>query len=159
MYVYICERFVKCSRWAELTDALKFHVGFAKAASAPTEFRLLNGPVVRVGFDPYEGPEGVNTLNEAFSQMPNGGTPLCRHIREIEAQIRGYEAQLRASNQKAVIIIATDGEASDGDVASALRPLKDLPVWVIVRLCTNEDNIVDYWNNIDGVLELNMDGK
>ena len=54
-------------------------------------------------------------------------------------------------------IIATDGESSDGDVAEALRPLQNLPVWVVVRLCTDDDKIVNYWNNIDKVLELDMD--
>jgi hypothetical protein len=38
-----------------------------------------------------------------------------------------------------------------------MKPLHHLPVWVVVRLCTDNDNIVDYWNNIDGQLELNMD--
>ena len=39
----------------------------------------------------------------------------------------------------------------------AMRPLKDLPVWVVVRLCTNDDKIVDYWNRVDEELELSMD--
>ena len=38
-----------------------------------------------------------------------------------------------------------------------MRPLKDLPVWVVVRLCTNDDKIVDYWNRVDEELELSMD--
>ena len=38
-----------------------------------------------------------------------------------------------------------------------MRPLKQLPVWVVIRLCTDEDKMVDYWNNIDSVIELNMD--
>jgi hypothetical protein len=28
---------------------------------------------------------------------------------------------------------------------------------VVVRLCTNEGSIVDYWNNVDKEIELNMD--
>jgi hypothetical protein len=38
-----------------------------------------------------------------------------------------------------------------------MRPLQQLPVWVVIRLCTNEDRMVAYWNNIDSVIELNMD--
>lgn len=38
-----------------------------------------------------------------------------------------------------------------------MRPLELLPVWVVIRLCTNEDKVVDYWNEIDKELELEMD--
>lgn len=36
-------RLVSCSRWAEVTDAIRFHAGLAEAVGVPTEFRLLNG--------------------------------------------------------------------------------------------------------------------
>ena len=39
-------------------------------------------------------------------------------------------------------VIASDGEATDGDIAAALRPLRDLPAWVVVRLCTDDDRVV-----------------
>eukprot|EP01031_Cornospumella_fuschlensis_P043754 gene43754-53506_t len=151
------KRFVSCSRWAELTEAMKFHVEFAQAALAPTEFRLLNGATpLRVGFS--EADRGnVNILMEAFKQGPAGGTPLCRHIREIISEIQAVEHQLRAAGQKAVVIICTDGESSDGNVAEALRPIKNLPAWVVLRLCTDDDKVVDYWNGVDAELELNMD--
>ena len=34
---------VQCSRWAELGDAMRFHINLSKQALAPSEFRLLNG--------------------------------------------------------------------------------------------------------------------
>jgi hypothetical protein len=67
------------------------------------------------------------------------------------------EDQLRQNGQRAVLVIATDGESSDGEIAAAMKPLARLPVWVVVRLCTDEDRIVQYWNNIDNELELEMD--
>jgi hypothetical protein len=97
------------------------------------------------------------SLERLFDGSPGGGTPLCHHIREVTKEIQRLEVGLRASGQKALLVIASDGEASDGDVTQAMRPLKNLPVWVVVRLCTSEDRVVDYWNNVDRELELNMD--
>ena len=82
---------------------------------------------------------------------------MCRHIREVTADIRRYEPELRRLGQRVAIIIMTDGEPSDGNLVAAMAPLRDLPVWVVVRLCTDEDRVVDFWNNIDNELELNMD--
>lgn len=38
-----------------------------------------------------------------------------------------------------------------------MRPLQTLPVWVVIRLCTDNKRICDYWNNIDAQLELEID--
>ena len=54
-------------------------------------------------------------------------------------------------------MIATDGLSSDGDVLNALKPLEQLPVWLIVKLCTDDESIVDYWNQVDQNLEVPMD--
>ena len=158
MFVLFFHRFVTCTRWQELTEGLKFHAGFARAAQAPTEFRLLNGSApICIGNHDHEENERFDLLMSQFDQSPSGGTPLCRHIREVTEQIRLLEPQLRAKGQKACVIIATDGESSDGDIITAMQPLRALPVWVVVRLCTDEDRIVEYWNNIDSQLELDMD--
>lgn len=147
-----------CSRWEELTETMRFHAGLAEAARAPTEFRLLNGSLpILVGDGPKDDGQNLMRALTAFEQSPGGGTPLCRHIHEVVAQIRSMEYALRASGQKAVLVIATDGESSDGDIAMAMRPLQSLPVWVVIRLCTDDNKICDYWNNIDGQLELEMD--
>ena len=53
--------------------------------------------------------------------------------------------------------MASDGEASDGDVAEAMRPLAELPVHVVVRLCTDDQRMVRYWNAIDAELELELE--
>ena len=101
--------------------------------------------------------QALTQVSNAFEATPNGGTPLCFHITAVVTAIRGVEAQLRSNGQVATVIICTDGEASDGNIADALKPLKSMPVQVVLRLCTDDDNVVNYWNNIDNELELNMD--
>jgi hypothetical protein len=82
---------------------------------------------------------------------------LCYHISQIVQQISAVAPQLLAAGQKAALVIATDGESSDGDVAVAMAPLCHLPVWVTIRLCTDDPKVVEYWNSIDGQLEMNID--
>eukprot|EP01038_Epipyxis_sp_PR26KG_P013124 gene13124-17590_t len=150
------KKFIQCSRWSELAESLKFHAQLAHESGAPTEFRFLNASQpIMVGKT-----QDHNNLNKLYSLLdgsPNGQTPLCKHINDVIQQIRSVETQLRNSGQKACVVIATDGLSSDGDIATAMRPLKSLPVWVVVRLCTDEDKVVSYWNNIDQELELDMD--
>ena len=101
--------------------------------------------------------DGLARVMSAFDITPSGGTPLCYHITSVVAIIRNIEPQLRANAQKATIIICTDGEASDGNVIEALRPLQNMPVQIVLRLCTDDDRISLYWKKIDEDLELNMD--
>ena len=151
-------RLINCSRWSELTEAMRFHADLAKIAQAPTEFRLLNGAApLNIGASAMEDENNVRKLNEAFGRGPDGYTPLCRHVTEVHRQIAGLSQQLLAGGKKASVIIATDGEASDGDVAKALAPLHSLPCQVVIRLCTNDDKIGDYWDNVDKNLELRLD--
>ena len=154
-------RSVGCSRWDELGSAVCWHAQLASRLRAPTQFRLLNPPgsgahqVLDVGYG-NEAVE-VQAVQQSMSQSPNGGTPLCAHLRAVYDAVLANANQYRAEGKRALLVLATDGESSDGDVAQALRAFRNLPVWVVIRLCTDQDNIVEYWNNIDNELELDMD--
>lgn len=151
-------RSVSCSRWAELGEGIRFHAGLAAAAKAPTEFRFLNsGQPVMIGADASDDTQRLQYLHSVLDQPPGGGTPLCKHVADVAREVRELEAQLRATRQRAVIVIATDGEASDGNLAQAMRVLQHLPVWVVVRLCTDDSRVAQYWNNIDTDLELELE--
>mmetsp|Transcript_61441 Transcript_61441/g.90118 ORF Transcript_61441/g.90118 Transcript_61441/m.90118 type:complete len:386 (+) Transcript_61441:78-1235(+) len=156
------EGLVDCSRWAELGDSLQWHATMAAFLAAPTEFRLLNPPeggamqVLECGVGPEPTSE-IKAVQQMLASGPRGVTPLCAQIRQVVARVRREEGRLRAKGQKCIVVIASDGQASDGNVEVELRPLRELPVWLVVRLCTDEDNVVEYWNGIDEDIELEMD--
>lgn len=94
---------------------------------------------------------------------PMGTTPLARRIIETRKEIEHMELQ----GQKVAIVIATDGLPTDdegygGDEANAelgraLQSLASLPVWVTIRLCTDDTKVVDFYSRLDQRLELSMD--
>ena len=149
---------VQCSRWDELKQSLLWHGEVAAQLGCRTEFHLLNPPQggapqrVVVGA-PGEVP-GTNTatnyepaslqaLRQACESRPLMKTPLCEAVRKILADLQVVGPALKAAGKTACIIVASDGESSDGDVARALAPLQGLPCssQVVVRLCTDDEKV------------------
>merc|ERR1712157_655949 len=64
-------------------------------------------------------------------------------------------------------IIATDGLPSDdwgtsGDLqkiefVNVLKGLEGLPIWIVIRLCTSDHRVVDFYNDLDAQLELSIE--
>ena len=126
-------RIVKCSRWMELSESMKFNVGLSRAASAPSEIRTLNSahPLLIGTEDDFEE-ENREKRASLFSQS--------RHIKDVVHKVKP---------------IITDGEAYDGDNLEAMKPLDDLHTVVLSRelirsmaeFCRPyyEQKVVDYW--------------
>jgi Mg-chelatase subunit ChlD len=165
-------RLLDCSRWAELRDTVSYHAQLAALLEAPTSFRLLNPAYGIEQFGVAErGPEHISEdLRTAIHYIgmisPSGVTPLSEHVREISMYVDSMKDQLNRLGQKAVVVIATDGlptvmgKSSQYELdvfKQALRSLEGLPVWVVIRLCTDDDEVVDFYNNIDNDLELSLD--
>jgi hypothetical protein len=65
------------------------------------------------------------------------------------------------------VILATDGLPTDDqgfggeeitqEFIKALRALEGLPIWLVIRLCTDEDKVTDFYNELDGKLELSLE--
>jgi hypothetical protein len=169
---------VECSRWRELKDCVEYHARMAAALEAPTTFRMLNDP----GCGPNSKQFGIaeGALDESVLQreadhaigvmnlaQPLGVTPLLRHIEEIKQTVKELEPELREIGSRVTIILATDGLPTDDlgyggrDVeqqfVEALRGLEGLPVWLVIRLCTDRENIVNFYNGLDKKLELSLD--
>ena len=166
---------VPCSRYEEIQECVNYHISLAGAIEAPTTFRFLNNPGTSVGPQQFivgENPVRVaEEVHYAQSLMrrskPGGCTPLTSHILEIHREVTALTPALRAKGQRIVIVVATDGLPTDecgygGEVhqkefVEALRLLEGLPVWVVIRLCTDEEEVVNFYNDLDVVLELSIE--
>jgi len=145
---------VTCTRWTELVESLKFHVDVSRAANAASQIRTLNSASP---FMVGTADDNNDKLTNFFETWPNGKTPLCKHVREVIAEITNIKPLLEREGKKACLVIFTDGEATDGDLFETMQPLHELPVWIVVRLCTDDPNIVEYWNRIDKEFEIQID--
>ena len=143
---------VQCTRWDELGISMRFHAKLAELSGTFCQFKFLNGPTIE-----YPRDIGTGKLEKVLDAPPGGATPLCKAVLDVERTVGKYAAALRENGQKAVISIFTDGEATDGSLVNAMKPLQLLPVWLVIRLSTDEEKIVNYWNTVDDELELNID--
>jgi len=168
---------VSCNRWTELQGAVEYHAELAGLIQATTIFRMLNDPGVLAGPQEFSVADSNSaaTIEQDVEQAknvirksePKGVTPLTEHLTDIRNRIESVEHSLRSQGQQAVLVIATDGLPSNKygestqvvqtEFVNALRDLQNLPVWVVVRLCTNDDEVVEYYNNLDSILELPLE--
>ena len=169
-------KFVECTRWAEMVQTVEYHAQMAGVLQSPTVFRLLNDPGRAAGPQQFSIAErGAQFIDEdlATAQQtmtntsPGGVTPLVPHLKEIRQNILELEDKLRRDGSKVVVVLATDGLPSNNrgicdsavkrEFVEALRSLEGLPVWIVIRLCTDEDDVVEFWNSLDEQLELSLE--
>lgn len=92
---------------------------------------------------------------------PKGKTPLHEAVLDVRKDVIRMLPQLRADGMKVTIVICTDGcpndpvPNTDGNggtnqqLEDALESLKELPVNVVIRLCTDYSEVVDFYNDLD----------
>jgi hypothetical protein len=81
---------------------------------------------------------------------PRYKTPLAGHMVAIHDQVEGMLSSLKDHQQKVVIVIATDGIPNDRDMfLGAIHMLQKLPVQFIVRLCTDDEAAIHFWNTLE----------
>ena len=100
---------------------------------------MLNQPIsFIVGSSQAEDKPSVERF---MSASPSGRTPICQLLGQIHGKILALADTLRNGRQLASIVILTDGEPTDGDILEALKPFEELPVWIVIRLCTNDEDL------------------
>lgn len=169
-------KLVSCTRWKEIQETVEYHAQMAGLLSAPTTFRLLNNPGGTVGPQEFSvADKGEDIVysdlqiarNTMMKATPGGVTPLADHIHEIKEQISILAPQLISEGRKVAIILATDGlptnsygiagHSENQNFVNALRSLEGMPVWIVVRLCTDDERIVEFYNSLDNQLELSIE--
>jgi len=98
-----------------------------------------------------------------------GATPLTDRIRKIRERILPEGRDVARRGQKVVLVIATDGlptgprggGSSDAEMVAFGQELRrmssELPIHQVVRLCTNESAIVDFYGSIDEEMEVDLE--
>lgn len=173
--------FRRCTRWEEVAHMALQHARWNATVGTPCEFVLLNPAASTTGemeegldYQRVDASSGDSQAQLASlerllaSSGPKGATPLTDRLRRIHDQIMPQARSLALSGQKVVLVIATDGlpsgryggctSSSQQDMVSQLRRMStDLPIHMVIRLCTDEDNVVDFYNKIDEELEIQLE--
>jgi len=176
--------FRSSSRWDEVVALALDHARWNLTIGVPAEFMLLNSPCRENGMPLVEGRDFVHIERgngmsdsqqvERLSSMlnsngPRGVTPITARVHEIHQRIRQDFSAMTSSGQFVFLCICTDGmpttpfsgmstPTDQQEMCAALRRIcTELPVQLVIRLCTDDEATVEFYNKVDEDMELPMD--
>jgi len=178
-------RMVPCTRWEEIRRMAMQQAEMNARVGTPCQFVLLNPPAPR-GFAAFREGVDIATVDaapgspqvaeqlQALQNMlrntrPEGATPLGQRLQEVHHRLLHGFMQQSAQGLRCVVIIATDGlptcigsgipsDEARREVVTMLRRLTaQLRAFVVVRLTTDEDSVIEYYNRIDEEVELPLE--
>jgi len=136
------------TRWDELKHVVSIIVDLASTLDPDgIDIYFLNrSPLLHVN--------DSSKLNETFSRLPNGPTPIARVLYEVLIKKR-----LQTNDRKLLILIATDGLPTDDNGQNDLKRLENVlrnerypsmdRIYVTFIACTNDLQSVGYLNEFD----------
>lgn len=166
------------SRWEELMDCVGNQVWVSSFVDMTVKFALLNQPPptssaasaqVPQYFTMGQGPNNTNSNSNPQQEVqkighyfksiqPNGPTNLSKQLSTIQRYIASISPQLNTSNQKVSVIIATQGLPTNDNNESnyeitqefvqVLQSFNTLPVVITVRLCTDDEQVFNFYNSV-----------
>lgn len=158
------------SRWSELSQCIDFHTKMAERCWIPTKYWLVNEPKgdlpkrFNVAWDERanfkkESENAIKIIKSIKGQLSTQAIPLARQMKKIESFLSREASRLEKHNQYIGVVICTQGEPTNAKGKAGADALKDftdsfsslshLPVKIIVRLCTDNDLIVNLYNTLD----------
>ena len=103
-----------------------------------------------------DGGESLARAIVLLSEAPRADSPICKAVNEVVIKMRAMEDELRESGKKALLIILTDGASSDGDVVAALKQLEGMPIQIIIRVSSDDNVVIEYWNDVNTSIDVNV---
>eukprot|EP00569_Conticribra_weissflogii_P007359 CAMPEP_0171335436 /NCGR_PEP_ID=MMETSP0878-20121228/5334_1 /TAXON_ID=67004 /ORGANISM="Thalassiosira weissflogii, Strain CCMP1336" /LENGTH=566 /DNA_ID=CAMNT_0011836705 /DNA_START=77 /DNA_END=1777 /DNA_ORIENTATION=- len=169
------EKLDGATRWEELMDCVAFHADMTAKCWIPTKFCLVNDPQNEM--TPQKFNLCCNTPNEISSELnqirrtmtrstanlsQHPRNPLVQHIRNIQNYIVREAPRLVSQGKYINFVICTQGLPTDeqghsgpafiSEFRQAILSLSKLPVKTVIRLCTDDERVVDFYNTLDGQL-------
>jgi hypothetical protein len=167
----VVERRDNVTRWHELRDCVSFHSYMASKCWIRTKMWLVNAN----GKDGHkfslccgsleDVPHEMSRLKSALKHatLAQDQCPLSAQVHEIGREISKVLPALIAHDQKATVIICTQGLPMDGRAISTrtiqrefwneMRELSKLPVRTIIRLCTDTKEVSNAYKKMHGRIE------
>jgi hypothetical protein len=111
----------------------------------------------------------MKLINKVLNKSKPSGfkRPLTNRILEVHDYVSSKAEGLRQSGQQCFLMIATGGEPTDengctskkalDDFVNALEKLGSLPIWIVLRLCTDDEKVVAFYQKLDKELDFNLE--
>jgi hypothetical protein len=153
---------IACSRWEELNDCIAYHSQIAATFGIPTRFALLNDPKVGPQYFTVGEKDPVMELKVAqhvmTQHLPYGPAMITEELQKLKNYIVSCDSVL-PPQATVTVVLATQGIPTSGGQAfvNTLRNLEGLRVWVIIRLCTDDEKVFDFYNTLDAQINLPYD--
>ena len=138
-------KIIKCSRFTEMQKIVKDVFSLFFECQIPSKFTNLKCEYV----DTLDSHININSIDEIVS-VTEGETSLKVILNNLKSEIN------YSSGQKKLVII-TDGKSHNSDIAKTLKEIQGFDVSITIRLFTDDEKSITYWNNINKDLEIKLD--
>ena len=161
------------SRWVELLECVEFHAQMSAHLGIHTKFQLLNNPGRRIPQE-FEVGKSSKSSDSDFAEAqtlmrsikPRGGTDLVGYLNHFRSIVEHDARRLNAAGKFVNLVVCTQGLAAnddggasrsqalrDSELRQSLYQLSKLPVRITLRLCTDDDETMRVYNQLDGRLD------
>ena len=161
------------TRWQELQECVSYHVQLFVRLGTPIRFALLNEP--GNGGLKYFGLNQSGDLAQEQriiaqsigASLPHGAATLAMELKILRDYVASIERTVRANNHLVAIVIATQGLPTNEfhqtsgiitqEFVNVLQSFANLPVSITIRMCSNDEQAIHFYNTLDSRLSFRFD--